>query len=539
MEAFLSTEMLVIELLLIVSLVAIAVRRLRVPYTVALVVVGLLLTTQQPLDLSLTPELILALLVPPLVFEAAFHINVRELRRNVPGILLLTIPGVILTTLIVGYLVGMLTPLALPLALVFGALISATDPVAVVALFRALGAPRRLALLVESESLFNDGTAIVVFNMVVAAVVTGQFDLVSGFAQFLLVSIGGLATGLVLGWLIAALIDRIDDYLIETTLTTVLAFGSYLIAERLEFSGVLAVVAAGLVVGSIGPRGMSPTTRIVLFNFWEYVAFLANSFVFILIGLQVSIPLLVAYWQPVLAAIMAVLVSRAVVTYGLGWLGNRLGSRFGEPIPRRWLHVLNWGGLRGAIALALALSLPAALGEDRELVRVMAFGVVLFTLVVQSMTMRPLLRKLGILERDPVRLEYQTRHARLMAFRAAALHLDAMRRDGLLSENAWEVLRPQLQARVEQMGIDVRTLQQAYPELGSEELTNARRELLRAQRGALQSLQRDGAIPEDVFETLVSEVDAALTADAGPAAPEPEASREPGNPQNDAHAPSD
>jgi CPA1 family monovalent cation:H+ antiporter len=146
--------------------------------------------------------------------------------------------------------------------LVFGALISATDPVAVVALFRALNAPRRLALLVESESLFNDGTAIVVFNLVVLAAITGGFDPLSGVAEFLLVSAGGLTTGFVLGWLIAALIDRIDDYLIETTLTTVLAYGAYLLAEQLEFSGVLAVVAAGLVVGSIGSRGRSwPAAR--------------------------------------------------------------------------------------------------------------------------------------------------------------------------------------------------------------------------------------------------------------------------------------
>jgi monovalent cation:H+ antiporter, CPA1 family len=215
----------------------------------------------------------------------------------------------------------------------------------------------------------------------------------------------------------------------------------------------------------------------------------------------------------VLAAILAVLVARAAVTYGLGALGNRLSGRWGDPIPWRWLHVLNWGGLRGAIALALALSLPAALGDSRELVKVMTFGVVLFTLVVQSMTMRPLLRRLGILERDPVRVEYQTRHARLLAFRAAALHLDEMHRDGLLSENAWEVLRPQLQARVEQMGLDLRALQRTYPRLEDEELANARHELLRAERSALQTMQRNGVITEEVYEKLVTEVDAALSAD--------------------------
>ncbi len=521
MEKFLTTETLIIELLLIVSLVAIAVRRLRIPYTVALVVVGLLVTTQQPLDLRLTPEVILALLVPPLVFEASFHINLRDLRQNLPGILLLAVPGVMLTTLIVGGLAGLLTPLSWPMAFVFGALISATDPVAVVALFRALGAPKRLALLVEGESLFNDGTAIVVYNLVVAAAITGAFHPVAGILDFLRVSAGGLAVGFVLGWLIAQLIARIDDYLIETTLTTVLAFGSYLIAERLHFSGVLAVVAAGLVNGNLGPQGMSPTTRIVLFNFWEYVAFLANSLVFLLIGLQVNIPSLVAAWQPVLWAILAVLVARAIVTYGLGWLGNQVT----EPIPWRWLHVLNWGGLRGAIALALALSLPEALGAERDLLRVMAFGVVLFTLVVQSMTMKPLLRRLAIAVRDPLQIEYEMRHARMMAFRATALHLDRMQREGFLSEHAWEVLRPELLARVDRLALDVRALQGAYPELAAKELDTARRELLRAQRSAVRSLQRDGAISEEVFEKLVAEIDAGL-GEQNAAEPTPPAEQE-------------
>lgn len=506
MERFISTETLVIELLLIASLVAILVRRLRIPYTVALVVVGLILTSQQPLQLSMTSELILALLVPPLVFEAAFHINLTELRRNLPSILLMAVVGVLLSTLIVGGVVNLLTPLTLPVALVFGALISATDPVAVVALFRALGAPRRLALLVEGESLFNDGTAIVIFNLVLAMALTGQFDLVEGAAGFVRVAVGGAVVGLALGWSTAQVIARVDDYLIETALTTVLAFGSYLVAERLHFSGVLAVVVAGLINGNIGPQGMSPTTRIVLFNFWEYAAFLANSFVFLLIGLQVNIPTLLAYWQPIAWAIGAVLAARSLVTYTLGWVANRIS----DPIPIRWLHVLNWGGLRGAIALALALSLPASLGPQRELVRIMAFGVVLFTLLGQSTTMRPLLRGLGVVTRNPIQVEYELRHARLMTFRAAASHLDTLYRDGFLSEQAWETLRPELLAQTETMAHTVRALQHIHPELTTEELENARRELLRAQRSALMRLRRDGIISEEVFETLVAEVDATL-----------------------------
>jgi len=332
-EQFLATETIIIELLLIVSLVALAVRRLRVPYTVALVVVGLLITIQRPIHISLTPELILALFVPPLVFEAAFHVEFDRLRDNLIPILVLAIPGVLLTMLIVGLIVNAGVGLPLPVALVFGALISATDPVAVVAMFRSLSAPKQLTTIVEGESLFNDGTAIVLFSLVLATAVqtSGAAATLQGFnlgraaLDFARVSLGGIGVGIGLGWLISRLISRLDDYLIETTLTTVLAFGAYLIAERLNFSGVLAVVGAGIFNGNIGPRGMSPTTRIVLFNFWEYVAFVANSLVFLLIGLEVNVSQVVANLQPIGIAVLAVIVSRALVVYGLTWIVSLRG----------------------------------------------------------------------------------------------------------------------------------------------------------------------------------------------------------------------
>ena len=506
MEQFIFTETLIIELLLVVSLVAIFVRRLRIPYTVALVIVGLLIAFQRPLEISLTPELILFLFVPPLVFEAAFHLNLAELQRNFPSIFLLAVPGVILTILIVGGMVAWSAPLSLPVALVFGALIAATDPVAVVALFRSLGIPRRLLVLVESESMLNDGTAIVMFNIVLAIALTAKFDPVQGVADFIRVAAGGTIIGLASGWLISRIIARVDDYLIETTLTTVLAFGSYLLADQLHFSGVLAVVAAGLVNGNMGPQGMSPTTRIVLFNFWEYVAFLANSFVFLLIGLQVNVPSLVAAWQPIFWAIVAVLAARVVVVYGLGWIMNR----FVEPISLNWQHVLTWGGMRGAISLALALSLPLALGPVRDLLQLMAFGVVLFTLLVQGTTMSPLLRRLRIVTRNQAQEEYETRHARLVALRAAGEHLDRMHGDGLISSHVWEIVKPEMDQRATLLVDAVREVLRADPALEAEELDTAKREALRAQRSALLGLRRDGVISDEVFEKLSAEVDALL-----------------------------
>ena len=505
MEQFLQAETLVIELLLVVSLVAVAVRRLQVPYTVALVVVGLMITLQTPVELSLMPGLILALFVPPLVFEAAFHLDVAELQRNLPHLLMLAVFGVIVTTLIVGGLVALTTPLALPVALVLGALTAATDPVSVVAVFRRLGVPRRLSVLLEGESLLNDGTAIVVFGLVLVAALSGRFDPVRGVLDFARTAAGGVVVGLGLGWMISRMIERLDDYLIETTLTTVLAFGSYLVAERLHFSGVLAVVTAGLVNGNLSPQGMSPTTRIVLFNFWEYVAFLANSLVFLLIGLQVNIPALVAAWRPVFWGVLAVLVARVVVVYGFVWVANR----FGNPVPLRWQHVLSWGGLRGAISLALVLSLPASLGPERDLLRVMAFGVVLFTLIVQGTTMGPLLRWLRVVTRSEAELEYEVRRARLTALQEAGRHLERLFREGLLSSHAWEALRPELTQNAVSLGNELAELLRGNPTLQAEELEAARREVYRAERSALLGLRQGGMISAEAYERLTAELDAA------------------------------
>ncbi len=507
MQQFLATETLIIELLLIVSVVAIGVRRLRIPYTVALVLAGLLITFQSSIKFELTPELILALFVTPLIFEAAFHLNIQELRRNLPAILLLAVPGVVLTMLIVGGMLLFSIKLSLPIALLFGALISATDPVAVVALFKTLGVPKRLTVLIEGESLFNDGTAIVLFNLMLAVVLTNKVNLISSLGQFFIVSIGGILVGLVLGWLVAQIISRVDNYLIETTLTTVLAFGSYLLADRLGVSGILAVLTAGLVNGNIGQQGMSPTSRIVIFNFWEYVAFLTNSMLFLLIGLQVNITTLLASWQSILWAILAVFVARTVVVYGLSILVKRVA----EPIPLSWQHILNWGDLRGAICLALALSLPVSMGPDRDLLRVMTFGVVLFTLLVQSTTMSPLVRRLKIITRSDAQVEYELQHARLTAIRSADSRLDRLHNDGMLSSHTWEKLKRSLTGQASELAEKVRGLLLADPILEAEELETGWREMLRAQRASLLSLRQDGVISDDVFEQLSTEVDALLS----------------------------
>ena len=502
MDQLLQVETLVLELLLIVSVVAIVGRRFRLPYTVALVLAGLALSIRSGLDIQLTPNLILSLFLPPLVFEAAFHLNIDELRGSLNTIVLLAVPGVILNMFLVGGVMTFGAGMSVPLALVFGALIAATDPVAVVSIFRKLGVPKRLEVMLEGESLLNDGTAIVIFSLAVAALETGEFSLVDGLVDFVRIAGGGLIIGFVLGWMVSRLIGQIDDYLVETTLTTVLAFGSYLLAEQLHFSGVLAVVAAGLVNGNFGPRGMSPTTRIVVFNFWEYMAFLANSAVFLIIGLQLDLPALLNNWTMILWAIAGVLVSRIVVIYGL--------SRLGQEIPLAWRHVLFWGGMRGAIALALALSFSGGLRSEQQTVTAMAFGVVLFTILGQGLTMDALLRRLKIVVKSDEKIEYERRHARALATRAGFEHVRRLHSEGLISSHIWENLRPIVEQRLRALTEAVQEALANSPEMETEQLVTARRESLRAQRNTLTGLRRDGVISEETYEELVAEIDLGL-----------------------------
>lgn len=506
-ENILFFEEVAIALLLIAAIVAIVARRLRVPYTVGLVIIGLAITLLTPDKVVYSPQIILALLVPPLIFEAAFHISLEDLRRDFWLIILLAVPGVVLTTLMVGGMVAWGTGLAIPIAMVFGAIISATDPVAVVALFRSLGVPRRLQVLLEGESLFNDGTAIVMFGLMLAIVINNHFSLAGSIAGFLTVAGGGVLVGVILGMVISQLVERIDDSLVETSFTIVLAFGSYLIAEALHVSGVLAVAAAGIISGNSGPRGMTPTTRIVVFNFWETAAFLANSFIFLLVGLSIDINILIANWPAIIWAILAALAARLVSIYGFSLL------MWG--IPSKWKHVLFWGGLRGAIALALALSLPdtSVFTVERDRLQAMAFGVVLFTLLVQGFSMNRFIRSLKLVERPAIQDEYERRHARLVASKAAHDYLRRRNQEGLISEHTWQKLATHFNQQNETLTQALREVMTSDPVVEAEEFDTAFREALRAQRAALTGLLRDGVISEETYSHLLGEVDSALLGD--------------------------
>lgn len=508
-----NTQLIIAALLLTAALVAWITKVVRFPYTVGLVIVGVLITIFLPEKPDLAPELarevILLLLLPPLVFEAALHIEFSEFRENMLQVLVFAVPGVLLTTALVAWMLMMITGLPMGTMLVFGALVSATDPVAVTAIFRELGLPKRLGLLMEGESLLNDATAIVVFGLILEYVIhPTAFSLLDGIAEFLRVAGVGLVVGLVLGYLAYRLIRQIDDYLVETVLSAVLAYGAYLIAEQVHASGVLAVVTAGLMVGNRGRRyGMSHTTRNVLIHIWEFLAFLANSFVFLLIGLQVDLSKLADYWWALLAAITVVLLARSVSIFGFSTLLNRFSSK---RVSRAWQAVMVWGGLRGGIALALALTLPKTL-EGYDVILAMTFGVVLFTMCGQATTLPILLHRLRLLRRGDNRVKYERVRARLAAARAAERYIKAQYKEGLLTGKNHETVLSVIQEEIEEYSSKVRESLTVLPDIRDDELEAARREVLQAKRDALRSLRHDGMLSTEVFRELATEIDSELT----------------------------
>lgn len=497
---------LLLLLLLAVSGVALLTSRWRVPYTIALVFAGFFIDLfHVPIKevvgnaQLLTPDVIFVLFLPALLFESAINIEINHLRQNFWPIVLLAVIGVAVATGITGYAVHHFLGLPVLTALLFGALISATDPIAVIALFRDLGVSKRLAVIVEGESLFNDGTAAVAFQLILAGILTNQFDAVMGLRQFLVVAVGGALLGFLVGYAASKITAQVDEPRIEITLTTIVAYGSYLFAEHIHVSGVIATVIAGLTVGNYGARtGMSPRTRVSVWSFWEYLAFLINSLVFLLIGIEVHVAQILQSWWPILLAIGAVLLGRILVVYLL----SPLSGRFGEPIPARWNPVMVWGGLHGSVSIALALSLPHDF-PHRDTLLTLCFGVVAFSIVVQGLTMKPLLGWLGIIEHADE--AYATHKARQLTLGAASAELEEMRQLRSVSPAVFAALETEIESRAKSLEENVRRIQAENPAIIEEEFRQARLRMLAAERSALNRGVIEGIVSQEVSEHLLAE----------------------------------
>jgi CPA1 family monovalent cation:H+ antiporter len=386
-----------VALITLAAIVGLVVRGLAIPYTVALVLLGLAGTFFLPRDLFVvTPELVLLVLLPGLVFEAALKIEFADLRSSLGGVALLAIPGVLISAAIVAIVLNLATGVRPELGFVVGAMVAATDPAAVIATFRQLGSPRRLATLIESESLFNDGTALVVFAIALRAVTGG----ISG-GEVVVTLVGTIVVsteiGLLFGYVVGRAIATIDDHLIELTLSLAAAYGTYLVADQLHQSGIIATVVAGVVIGNHGRSiGMSARSQEALDTVWEFFAFLLTALVFLLVGLAIDLARLIDTLPSIFWGVVAILAGRALVIYVLFGPASRLAVRLrsGQHVPLAWLHVLFWAGLRGAVAVAMALSLPVDFPE-RALLQQITFGIVLFTLLVQGTTAEWVIERVG------------------------------------------------------------------------------------------------------------------------------------------------
>ena len=379
-------------LLLIATLVSMAVRRLKVPYTVGLMLTGIVLAVS-PFpsdDIEITKDLIFTIFLPPLIYEAAIYIKWQELRRDLPVILTLATVGVLISAGITAVGMHYLAHWGWQSAILFGVLIAATDPVSVIATFKEAGVHGRLRLLVEAESLFNDAAAAVAFSIDLAFAMGGSITLL-GTVQTLVITIaGGIICGALVAGSVLLLAGQTDDHLIEITLTTVAAYGSFLLAEHFHLSGVLASLVAGLLTGNIGSLGsFTDKGREGVLSFWEFIAFVVNSLIFMLIGIRGAYQDFSNLLLSILIAIGMMFAGRALAIYPLSLLFARSALK----ISTNHQHILFWGGLRGALALALALGLPPELPQ-RDAILTVAFAVVGYSIFVQGLTMVPLLRKL-------------------------------------------------------------------------------------------------------------------------------------------------
>jgi len=381
-----------LALLLIAGVVAMLARRFRVPYSVGLVITGSILSFFPFFsDVPLTKDLIFNVFLPPLVFEAAIQIHWKELRKQFPVLLMLVTVGLCLSAAVTALGMRYLAGWEWVSALLFGALIAATDPVSVIATFKEAGVHGRLRLLVEAESLLNDGMAAVAFAVILAAV-AGSTPSISSIAGTLVVTIaGGVLCGGMVAGAILLLLGRTEDSLVEFTFTTVAAYGSFLLAEHFHFSGVLSSLTAGLLVGNLGALGaLCPRGTETITAYWEYLGFLANSVIFIIIGIHESHRDFASAWVPAFIAILLVILGRAFAVYPCCAVFGRSVLR----VQGNHQLVLFWGGLRGALALALALGLPPWV-PNREAIISVTFAVVAFSIFAQGLSMTPLLRRLG------------------------------------------------------------------------------------------------------------------------------------------------
>lgn len=493
------------------TIVALISRRFRIPYVTGLVLAGLTITDLLPQKIGIDSGLILNLFLPILVFQAAINTDVSRLRSSLAPISVLAGPGILIATAVTASLLKVGLNLDWIPALLVGSILAITDTVSVIAVFREIPVPSRLTTIVEGESLFNDGVALVIFGLIVELQAGEKITAVGAVQSFFLVVIGGGLVGLATGYLASGLFRTLaDDSLSGVLLTVAVAFGTFQLGEALSVSGVVAVVVAGLTVGNLAlDRAQSPSSRLTLLNFWEYAAFCVNTFIFLFIGVEVEPGSLLQTLPAVLLAIAAYQLSRLVSVYPLMALVNRCD----RPIPLRWQHVLFLGNIKGSLSMVLALSLPATLSNRSELVN-LVFGVVLLSLVAQGLSLPWLVKRLQVATHSTRSQEAEQLQAQLIAGKAVQAELSSLYDAGVLPKAIHEELRARYQLAIAGAEQSLRRLYNrrstTLRNSAAPGVSMMQRRLLLVEKNALLESARKGILTEEAIADRLQVIDAEL-----------------------------
>ncbi len=500
----------VIGLLVAATTVAITAKRAQVPYNVALVVGGMLIAVSGLLPglPNLDPEVVFLVCLPALLFEGGITADLGNIRANSTPIGLLSTLGMALAIGATGAALHAALGLAWGPALLLGAILAVTDTVSILYAFRRAAVPSRLSGIMEGESLFNDGTALVMYGAIVTVVTRGGDVQVPALAaQAVLATVGGLAVGLAMGLGVAFVIRRTEDPLAEIMATSALAYAAYTAAEQLHVSGVIAAVTAGLTIGTALRRDVAPQSRVAINSFWEYVAFGVNTFLFLSVGLATNPRSLVGHLGETLIAVACVFAGRAAAIYvPFALLGL---ARPALAVPARWQHVFILGNIKGALSIALALGLPAST-PSRSLLVDAAFGVTFVSLVAQGLMLPRALRGLGLVREDPGEAVVAAERGRLVGARAARQELESLYAAGLVPRAGYDQLRGEYQVVIAAAERELRRLQERHLTHGARAVLAARRRLIDAERTAIVGARRGGLLPEATAEALLAETDRRL-----------------------------